>query len=1322
MTTGKRLPYPGLRAFHRDESDLFFGREGHVDKMVDRLTETRFLAVLGPSGGGKSSLVKTGLLDALDLGYSKAGTAWCVAYMKPGGAPIRNLAAGLLAAVSVPAEPVDVDMLAALLRRGPRSIAEWAGNGNLPRNYCLLILADQFEELFRYGDYAGREEAEAFVKLLLEAARTEALPLYVCITMRSEFLGACSMIPGLAEAINDGLYLTPRLSREQCEEAIAGPAGVCGFDVEPDLVNKILNDMAAMAPWSDDAEDTPQRRLSQRADQLPLMQHVLNRMWLATSAASGGERPLLMRKDYEALGGLRGALDIHGEEILAELGPNRRRTAEGVFRALTTGVSLENAVRRPCTVAQLVAEVQDEREDVLAMIEAFRAPSANFLQPPHPIPIDDSTLIDISHESLIRQWSTLSQWFMAEAQSAASWRDLLASTERYGGGRGDLLSGLDLAQASAWWAQDQPSREWAKRHGGGYDAVRDFLRQSEAERDREKIAAEERGWRERKRLKFQLAASVAACLIVGGLGVTSFVMWQSAKAKTTELQASRDALRQAMGRSDRLATVAEMARRSSERAESIALTAAAAQRQQRIAAQAAAAAQRRAEISARQAAAAAQANAGQARQTEQLIRSQIEEIGEIITRSDAGYNISLNGMRDGIVRAAPQLAPWLAARRSLRPARPPGAAPITATTFRGEVAEVLGKSLTSLARSRATPTLDRLAHYDRLYNAYQRAGRVEEAMTIMVEGWTFAETMLGSRQWTSLPLEERILVLEIGYQMGWFGPAVGQSAEADHALEALRRISAGYDPAGREVVENPRLAMALADYENLEAVHHGNRTFPPNSERAQYHALRAVDYAQAARAAVTDRAAPGAVARSPFSQVTRAAVLGREVKLRRNAAVGLRGASFVQETNRACGLAKIFHHESPEDERALAQMADCADLQATINPRTITAQVDMVGLLSPAIRTDGRNPTLRGLSVLLGSRAITIYRDQRREGCDSQCTAAVTATVREMGLVFSQGLVPTNESHLNVMMDLLDRISDNEERVRLSGDMARAMQPMMAQPHARLLFDEQFARAFVASGQSLRNLTRFDEAEREFRRAADVRRGQPVTLSLLADGEINQQCWIESELIALQVNRGMREEALATARAIHDVCERYLDTVAPWSLSVREYVVTAYQELLKLDWPAPEDVVRNARRFVEQFGFRAGGSRFNFRYFVDRSGSIAPRGFSFAFREVHSTARSQVDDFLENARLYGTRLTPGSAVDFLRQAEASARRQGRPFPEIAQAAMARATAAAAAEAPTPGEFNVAQLNERDLDALYRRASALLRGEAPPVTGTTPTAH
>ena len=220
-----RAPYPGLRSFWPDESDIFFGRDDCIHAMMGRLAATRFLAVLGSSGIGKSSLVRTGLLSALHMGLLRgAGSSWLIVDFRPGqpeGSPLRNLARGLLEKSGRKVTPDDVSrMQAQFMREGPRALLNWCRAGHLPPATNLLLLVDQFEELFRYQDYSSGEEAEAFVALLLESRKpleadspeTAELPIYVTLTMRSEFLGACSLVQNLPEAITEGAFLTPRMN------------------------------------------------------------------------------------------------------------------------------------------------------------------------------------------------------------------------------------------------------------------------------------------------------------------------------------------------------------------------------------------------------------------------------------------------------------------------------------------------------------------------------------------------------------------------------------------------------------------------------------------------------------------------------------------------------------------------------------------------------------------------------------------------------------------------------------------------------------------------------------------------------------------------------------------------------------------------------------------------------------------------------------------------------------------------------------------------------------------------------------------------------
>ena len=421
-----RLPYPGLRAFDRDEADLFFGRDGAVDDMVDRLAETRFLAVLGASGTGKSSLVKTGLLDGLELGLHPAGADWTICTFTPGGKPFRNLAESLFDVqgeenLSDDARANRVSVLEDFLRRGPRSLDEWFGDGYINEGGNLLLLVDQFEELFRFGGYTDREDAEAFVKLLIESTSAKDLPVHVVITMRSEFLGACALIPGLAETMNAGAYLTPRMTRDNCRDAIIGPARMVGMEIDDVLVTRMLNDLGAFAPWGGDDTADQLRRLSRRADQLPVMQHLLNRLWKQASDRSTNGSVRLILADYEELGGLNGALDAHGAELLSRFDDKTLPLIETVFRALVDGENPSLATRRPQRLSDIAAATVHSSEEICDIIDVFRADDCNFLRPGPAHRLEPESVIDISHESLIRQWSELSEWVAVEGRAAALW-------------------------------------------------------------------------------------------------------------------------------------------------------------------------------------------------------------------------------------------------------------------------------------------------------------------------------------------------------------------------------------------------------------------------------------------------------------------------------------------------------------------------------------------------------------------------------------------------------------------------------------------------------------------------------------------------------------------------------------------------------------------------------------------------------------------------------------------------------------------------------------------------------------------------------------
>jgi WD40 repeat protein len=504
-------PYPGLRPFLRDETDIFFGRERQIDRMIEQLREHRFLAVTGTSGSGKSSLVRTGLLSALELGFlDAAGGNWRIVDIRPGSKPMDVLASSLLEAMQLSTTPTDIALTRAALERGPLSIANFLHRIPGATNENLLILVDQFEEIFRFINWETSNEAEAFVSLLMGSVSQTDAPIYVVLTMRSDFLGDCAQFEGLPELINRSQYLTPRLSRHDYQRVIEEPARVFGGHVAPGVTSRLLNDMVNIP------------------DQLCVVQHALLMMWRRARRRPG--KPVEIRvEDYEAIGGLSEALSRHAEEVLEDIElPEKQETnlapqelsglvekpktidkyeiAERMFRCLTEGSGRGSDVRRPTRFAELLQVTRADEKDLRAIIDAFRAPGSNFLMPPPSIPIKDSTIIDISHESLIRGWKRLKAWSLKEFESAVMYRRIEQTAKLWIEGRAALWSSPDLERALLWRSEQDPSQPWAKRYGNDFDTALTFL---DASRTAER--------RSRHRRRAIVAAGIAVPLLLIGL-------------------------------------------------------------------------------------------------------------------------------------------------------------------------------------------------------------------------------------------------------------------------------------------------------------------------------------------------------------------------------------------------------------------------------------------------------------------------------------------------------------------------------------------------------------------------------------------------------------------------------------------------------------------------------------------------------------------------------------------------------------------------------------------------------------------------------------
>jgi hypothetical protein len=333
----------------------------------------------------------------------------------------------------------------------------------------LLLVVDQFEELFRYGDEASgatkagmREEGRAFIELLLAATSRKHGRLQVCVTMHSDFFGACSAYKGLAEAVSASQFLVPLPGREQLEEAIRKPVEKAGAAIEEALVQRLLVDV------------------EEETDQLPLLQHTLRRLW----ELAGGDPRTMREADYVTVGRIAGSIDRKAEAVrgaLRKANATDLRTLELVMKALTDLDVRDRATRRPQRRSELIALLRDRGftdqraaeaslERVLASLEAE---DTSFVQ----LGDGDDPEIDIGHEALIRTWTRLAGpqrdfakgWLREERDDGEKWREYVRRAAE-----GPRLT----ARERKWVRKHSLGEAWSRRYGNRWLDVKRLIRRS----------------------------------------------------------------------------------------------------------------------------------------------------------------------------------------------------------------------------------------------------------------------------------------------------------------------------------------------------------------------------------------------------------------------------------------------------------------------------------------------------------------------------------------------------------------------------------------------------------------------------------------------------------------------------------------------------------------------------------------------------------------------------------------------------------------------------------------------------------------------------
>jgi energy-coupling factor transporter ATP-binding protein EcfA2 len=515
-------PYTGLRSFTEEESLYFKGRDLQVDQITALLEKNKFLMVTGASGEGKSSLIYAGLIPNARAGFFKAKYSnWIVADFRPERNPVTNMAISL--ATQFNSHPATVETE---LRRGysslidlytnspfyldedetPEDVSGQAYKDRKRKAANLLIIVDQFEEFFTNPENFFNEtlskDSQIVVNLILETARIairKNLPVYIVCTMRSDYIGQCSAFRGLPEYIGFSQFFVPRLKRKDLKQVIEEPALLSGIRISQRLIERLVFDIA------------------EGVDQLPILQHALSRIWIAAGQGSeeldlihyamvGGMSveelpdenipsfqqwfktlPEAQQRFYRETG-LSKIIEIHANllyenswESYNRLYPGNEITQQDTKRIIAisfsclTKIDNSRAVRNRMSLDEItrIINVPALNSTVVgSVLNIYREEGNSFIRPfktedPATHRLTPGTVLDITHESLIRNWNKLNQWANREFEFYTAFLDFQKQMDRWkksGKSRGYLLPVGPLSYFENWYKDCKPNTGWIMRY------------------------------------------------------------------------------------------------------------------------------------------------------------------------------------------------------------------------------------------------------------------------------------------------------------------------------------------------------------------------------------------------------------------------------------------------------------------------------------------------------------------------------------------------------------------------------------------------------------------------------------------------------------------------------------------------------------------------------------------------------------------------------------------------------------------------------------------------------------------------------------------
>jgi WD40 repeat protein len=483
-------PYRGLQRFDVEDAVFFRGREVLTGWMLAKLQPTRsdqrFLAISGPSGSGKSSLARAGLLASLKSGALPGSRDWPLAVCVPGPNPLESLAHALVDALQLGSRVSTGLGLMQDLGKDHRTLhlnSRFALHGTADRR--LVVLIDQFEEVFTLcTDEAQRQ---ALIRNLLYAALEVDGQTAVVLTLRSDFWGRCAEYPELASAVSDRGELVGQMAPDELRSAIEEPARTAGLELEGDLADRLMEDVKGQPGY------------------LPLLEHALQQLW------QGRDGNRLTAAAYRRIGGVAGALQQHAEEVFTGFDEGKREACRRVLLRLVQVAETRATTRRRLAFDELVSAADPEADSrsVAAVVDRL---TAERLLTAEAAGAEKPT-VELAHEALIGAWKRLQDWIDADREALGIRRRVDEAAREWSAGGGDpsyLYTGARLSQAEEWAAG---------RTGELTGSSRAFLAASAVRRDAE---IETRHRKRRRTIVFLASAALAAVLLAAAM----FRLWR----------------------------------------------------------------------------------------------------------------------------------------------------------------------------------------------------------------------------------------------------------------------------------------------------------------------------------------------------------------------------------------------------------------------------------------------------------------------------------------------------------------------------------------------------------------------------------------------------------------------------------------------------------------------------------------------------------------------------------------------------------------------------------------------------------------------------